>query len=147
MSVDGASGSGELTLAFSLSAIGRLEDPAAAFEEARRWSRFVGVVDNDTDEVERTVEEYGLRQDFDLGGRDKWLAMEEIRAATDTPRHVYVGETPEDRRVATQLGWEFVPTTEAAEKAGWTLSSGDSGGGIVARFLRALPGLRSPGSE
>lgn len=135
----GTDGGGGMTLAFSLSAIERLEDPVAAFEDARNWSRFVGVVDDDVERIERTVAEHGLRQDFDPGDRDRWLAMETIREGTHTPRHVYVGTTEEDRRVATRLGWEFVHVTEAAEKADWTLAGEGSEGGVVARLLRAVP--------
>jgi hypothetical protein len=143
MSTDAGDG-GELTLAFSLPAIERLDDPAAAFEDARRWSRFVGVVDDDRDAVEAAVAEHGLRQDFDLGDRDRWLAMEGIREATHTPRHVHVGATERDRRVATRLGWEFVHVTEAAEKADWALAGAGAGRGVVDRLLAAVPDRLPP---
>ncbi|WP_248910505.1 DUF7124 domain-containing protein [Halocatena marina] len=138
MSIDGNSNRGAMTLAFSLSAVERLEDSMAVFEDAQNWSQHVGVVDNDLDAVERAVEEYGLRQDFDLDDRDKWLALEEIRGATPTRRHVYVGTAGEDRRVSTHLGWEFVSVTEAAEKAGWALSDGESEGGVLTRLRKAV---------
>jgi hypothetical protein len=144
MSIDGGSGRGELTLAFSLSAIERLETPAAEFEDAQNWSRFVGVVDSDVEAVEKTVAEYTLQQDFDLDDNDKWLAMQELRKAASTRRHVYVGATEEDRRVATQLGWEYITVTEAAKKAGWTLSGEESEKGSVARFLKTVPGRLFP---
>jgi hypothetical protein len=139
MSTDGGGDGGGMTLAFSLSALDRLENPDAVFEDARTWSRFVGVVDDDLEAVERTVSDYGLGQDFDLGDRDRWLAMEGIRESTRTPRHVYVGTTGADRQVAIQLGWEYLHVTEAAERADWTLSGEGSGGGIAARVLRAVP--------
>ena len=144
MSIDGSSDGGETTLAFSVSAIERFENPVVVFEDARNWSQHVGVVDNELDAVERIVTEHDLRQDFDLGDRDIWLAMEGIREAAHTPRHVYVGTTADDRRVSTHLGWEFVSVTEAAEKADWTLSgeqptSEGGEGGVVDRFLRAIP--------
>ena len=41
-----------MTLVFTLAAIERFADPAAVFEEAREWSRHVGIVDNDTDAVD-----------------------------------------------------------------------------------------------
>jgi hypothetical protein len=81
----------------------------------------VGLVANDTDAVAAFVREHGLRQDFELGDRDKWLALSDLYEATDTPRHVFVGLTEEDERAAAFTGWEFVPVAEAAEKAGWTL--------------------------
>jgi len=115
----------EMTLAFALSAIERFEEPRRVFEDAREWSRYVGVVANDTDAVAGFVDEHGLEQDFRLGDRDKWLAMERIRAATDTDRHVYVGTTADDRRLADHLGWEFLDPGEVAAKAGWPLESGE----------------------
>lgn len=112
-----------MTLAFELSALDRLEDPAAVFDDARQWSRYVGIISNDTDAVESYVREHDLEPDFDLGGRDKWLASSEIRHETETERHVFVGAGTEDRRIAEHTGWEFVPITDAAEKAGWKLES------------------------
>ena len=132
--------SGEMTLAFSLSAVDRLDDPAAAFEDARAWSRHVGVVDNDPEAVAAAVDADGLPQDFEMAPEDDvWLALERIRAATATPRHVYVGATDEDRRVATRLGWEFRHVTEAAEKAGWRLPEEESRDGILTRLRAWLP--------
>lgn len=144
MGTDDTLGGEGLTLAFSLSAIERLDDPREVFDDARRWSEHVGVVDQDAEAVEAVVESHGVRQDFDLGDRDIWLNMQGILQSTQTPRHVYVGSSAEDRRVATQLGWEFVSVTEAAEKAGWALADGDTEadadheGGSLARFLRAV---------
>ena len=148
MSTDGIGGREGMTLAFSLSAVERLADPEAAFDDAKRWSQYLGVVDDDVDAVERTVETYDLQQDFDLGDRDVWLAMDGIRESTRTPRHVYVGRTAEDRQVATQLGWEFLSVTEAAEKAEWTLAGEEASGGVFARLRRAVrDGLRAVRSE
>jgi hypothetical protein len=109
------------TLAFELAAFERFARPAAVIEDAGEWSRYVGLVANDTDAVAAFVREHGLRQDFELGDRDKWLALSDLYEATDTPRHVFVGLTEEDERAAAFTGWEFVPVAEAAEKAGWTL--------------------------
>jgi hypothetical protein len=137
MSIDGGGDGGEMTLAFSVSAVERLDDPAAAFDDAGGWSRFVGVVDNNREAVERTVATHDLRQDYDLDDRDIWLVLEAIRESTRTPRHVYVGTTTKDRRVATELGWEFVRVGEAAEKAGWALSE-RSETGLFERVLVAV---------
>ena len=140
---DDAEGPGEMTLAFELSAVRRLADPEAAFEDAREWSRYVGVVANDTEAVDAFLDRHDLRHDFDLEGRDKWLAMQGIRNSAATPRHVYVAEIPEDRRLADQLGWEFLTPTEAAEKAGWELAEtgstdGTDGGSYVSRWRDRL---------
>ena len=53
--------SGEMTLVFTLAAIERFADPAAAFAAAREWSRYVGIVDNDTDAVDAFAESHGVR--------------------------------------------------------------------------------------
>ncbi len=129
-----------MTLAFSLPAVRRLADPAAAFDEARAWSHAVGIVDNDVEAIEVFVTTHDLPQDYELDGTDKWLALERIRNETRTQRHVSVGVTDEDRRVASRLGWEFVPVAEAAEKAGWDLT--EASDGLLARLLRAFTGGR-----
>ncbi|GGL38131.1 hypothetical protein GCM10009037_22150 [Halarchaeum grantii] len=121
MSITGGSDGGEMTLAFSLAAIQRLADPKAALEDARRWSRHVGVVDHDRGGVERVVEADDLPQDYDLGELDIWLALEGIRDDADTARYVYVATTEDDRRPADFLDWEFQLVGDAAERAGWPL--------------------------
>jgi len=132
MSVEDGSG-GEMTLVFELSAAEELADPQGAFTEARGWSRHVGIVANDTEAAESFVREHGLEPDFDLEGRDKWLAMKEIHNGTDTNRHVFVGTSIEDERLADTIGWEFFHVTEAAEKAGWDLAD-DATPGLRARL-------------
>ena len=140
MSADNDANTGELTLAFSLSAIERLEDPNAVFEDAQTWSRHLGLIDDDTERIERLVSSCDLRQDFDLQDRDKWLALEEVHDSTSTPRHVYVGASDDDMRVSTMFDWEYVRVTEAAEKAGWDVSE-PSDPGVVARLLAAVRNL------
>ena len=143
--MNGGDATGGMTLAFSLSAVERLDDPASAFDDAREWSRHVGVVDDDPETVASTVAGHGLPHAFEMAEDDDiWLALERIRAATATPRHVYVGTTAEHRRVATELGWEYVPVTEAAEKAGWRLDGERSADGPVTRLRRALGALLPP---
>jgi len=111
----------EMTLAFALAAIDQFEDPGTVFEDARTWSRYAGIVDNYIDDVEAYVREHDLQQDFDLGDRDKWLALQDLHEATDTDRHVFVGTTEDDRRAAAQTGWEFLTVHDVAAKAGWEL--------------------------
>lgn len=132
-------GGGEMTLVFSLSAARRLADPAAAFAEAREWSQHVGVVSNDADDVAAFVDDHGLQQDYDLGDSDKWLLMETIREETHTPRHMFVGTSVEDRRIADYTGWEFEDVTEAAEKADWEVAS-EEPEGLLGRLLELIPG-------
>lgn len=135
---DGA-GNGTLTLAFELAAVEAFENPSDVFADARRWSRYVGVVADDADAVESYLAERDLRQDFDPDGRDKWLALADIRETVATDRYVFVGTNPTDRQWSDYAGWEFVPHAEAAEKAGWTLAEEtDAATGVVDRLREFL---------
>lgn len=143
---DPADREGELTLAIALDAARAFADPAAVVTDARRWSRYVGVVDNDVEAVEAFVDDHGIRNDYALGDRDKWQAMADIRDAANTSRYVFIGASSEDRRLANHVGWEFLTASEAAEKAGWELSGrgattsggGNDDAGVTERIRRAL---------
>lgn len=139
---------GEVTLLFSLGAARSVADPGAVFADARRWSRHVGIVANDAAAVDRFVRQHGVDNDVDLRAWDKWGTMEDVRAATETPRHVFVGTTRQDRRLAETTGWEFLRVREAAEEAGWELGdpggdaeSGDDLDGLLDRLRRVARGL------
>lgn len=141
----GGTPTGDLTLAFGLVAIERFAAPTDVFADARSWSRYVGVVDNDHDGIRRFLESHDLDSDFALGGADLWLALEAIHEATATPRYVYVGTDPDQRRAADHLGWEFKQPETVAAKADWRLTdesadpqvSGDQAG-VLARLRRLL---------
>jgi len=133
--------SGEMTLALELDAIRAFDDPEAVVADAREWSRHVGVVANDTDAVRAFVAEHALEQDFELGDRDIWLIMEGVREASDAPRHVFVGTTPEDRRIADATGWEFRRPSDVADAAGWSLADDESTEpGLLDWLWTRLPG-------
>ncbi len=127
-----------MTLAFELAALDRLDDPNGVLDDARAWSRYVGVIGNDSDAVRSAVETYGLDLDFVPDGRDKWLTLQETRERTNTRRHVLVGDTADGRRAAERTGWEFVPIEEAVEKAEWELTEGSSGRTGFLSWLRNL---------
>lgn len=132
--VEGGSG-GELTLVFALAAMEAFENPSEVFADAREWSQHIGVVANDTTAVKSYLAAHNLHQDFDLGERDKWMTMADIRETATGDRYVFVGASPEDQRVAAHTGWEFIPYTEAAEKAGWTLADQtDATTGLIERL-------------
>jgi hypothetical protein len=133
--------SGELTLAVALDAARSYADPAAVVADARRWSRYVGIVGADTDAVASFAETHGIDDDFALGDRDLWRAMADLRAAADTPRHVFIGAGPEHRRIADHVEWEYLSAHEAAQKAEWRLE--DAGrriddGGVLGRVRQAV---------
>lgn len=130
----------DLTLAFELAAIEQFADPATVFADAREWSRYVGVIANDTEAVGDFLAAHDLQQDFDQGDRDKWLALADLREATATPRHVLVGTTTDARRAADQTGWEYLTVSEAAAKAGWRRGDCAAGStGILDRVRAAVP--------
>ena len=117
------SGSGEMTLAFELEALKRLADPTAVFEDARRWTEYVGVVsEKPTYVITNFTRKNRIRQDFFSGPRGVEESLENVRSQFDTPRHVFVGTADEDREVAEAVGWEYLALEDAAEAAEWDLA-------------------------
>ncbi|WP_135823882.1 DUF7124 domain-containing protein [Halorussus ruber] len=116
-------GSGEMTLAFELSALEEMETSEAVFDDARRWSQYVGVVsDKPTYVVTNFTRKNRIRQDFFSGPKGKGESLESVREQFDTDRHVFVGTTDEDRELAEQQEWEYLDVEEAAEAAEWELA-------------------------
>ena len=116
-----------MTLLLSVAAVERLAAPAAAIEDARRWSDYVGVVGNDaaaTESVESYVDGIEADPDFVAGAAVGSLAAVRQRFRTD--RHVVVGTSDADREVAAALGWEYLPLETAAAKAEWTVGDAES---------------------
>ena len=117
------SGSGEMTLAFELEALKCLADPTAVFEDARRWTEYVGVVsEKPTYVITNFTRKNRIRQDFFSGPRGVEESLENVRNQFDTPRHVFVGTADEHREVAEATGWEYLPLEDAAEAAEWELA-------------------------
>ena len=138
-------GDGDVTLVFSLGAARSLADPAAAFADARRWSRHVGIVANEADRVAAFARDHGIDNDYELANWDKWGTLADVRDESAAPRCVFVGTTRADERVATETGFEYLRVAEAAEKAGWELSDPGAPGsaedrddGRLSRARRAL---------
>jgi hypothetical protein len=116
-------GSGEMTLAFELTALQELAEPEAVFDDARRWSKYVGVVsDKPTYVVTNFTRKNRIRQDFFSGPKGKGESLESVREQFDTDRHVFVGTTDDDRELAEEYEWEFLDVAEAAEAAEWQLA-------------------------
>lgn len=119
---DGGAGAG-VTLAFDLAAFEALLDPRTVFVDARRWSRYVGVVADDADAVESAVRSHGVRQDYEIGPLDRRSVLSKLKWEAGTDRYVFVGTEEVDRSLADHVGWEYVPVEEAAAEAGWTLAA------------------------
>lgn len=120
--------SGEMTLAFSLAALERLEDPERVFADAREWSTHVGVVSDRPQHVAmKFTRDHQLPKHFlPRPGGEKRRTLEDVRSVSSeyetTDRYVFVGTSEEDRTHADATGWEYVPLEEAAEAAGWELA-------------------------
>ena len=145
-------GDGDVTLVFSLGAARSLADPAAAFADARRWSRHVGIVANEADAVAEFARSHGIDNDYALTNWDKWGTLADVRDESAASRCVFVGTARADERVATETGYEYLRVVEAAEKAGWELSEpgapddggngDDAGNGDDGRLARARRAVR-----
>lgn len=121
--------SGEMTLAFELAALQSLVEPGTVFEDARRWSAYVGVVsDEPTYVVTNFTRKNRIRQDFFSGPRGKEESLESVERQFDTERHVFIGTGEEDADLAEATGWEYLPVEDAAEKAAWELGEPDDAG-------------------
>jgi hypothetical protein len=114
---------GQMTLAFDLEALQGLADPNAVFNDARQWTKYVGVVsDKPTYVVTNFTRKERIRQDFFSGPRGVEESLENVKQQFDTDRHVFVGANDDDRTVAEAADWEYLPVEEAAEAAGWELA-------------------------
>ncbi|UIP01106.1 hypothetical protein Hbl1158_07100 [Halobaculum sp. CBA1158] len=119
-------GSTDMTLAFELDALKSLADPNAVFNDARGWTEYVGVVsEKPTYVVTNFTRKHRVRQDFFSGPRGVVESLENVKRQFDTDRHVFVGITDDDRAVAEETGWEFLPLEQAAEAADWATTDPD----------------------
>lgn len=117
----------DLTLAFSLSALRRVDDPEAVFADAASWSTSVGVVTDRPPHVLTTfTREHHIQQDFAPEPSPAAETLAHVRTHHDTDRHLVVGATDADRAAADAAGWTYLDVTEAADAAGWTLGEDDS---------------------
>ncbi|WP_336036398.1 DUF7124 domain-containing protein [Halobacterium yunchengense] len=117
-------GSTDMTLAFELSALQELAKPGTAFAGARQWTEYVGVVsDEPTYVVTNFTRKRRIRQDFFSGPKGREESLESVKRQFDTERHVFVGTSEEDRQLAEDVGWEYLPLEEAAAKADWDLAA------------------------
>jgi len=112
-----------MTLAFDVEALEPLAAPGAAFEDARQWSTYVGVVsDKMAYQVVNYIREQGVYNEDFFSRADRAGSLDHVRETTDTDRYVFVGRSEEDADLARECGWEFLPVEEAARKADWDLA-------------------------
>ena len=125
--MDGGSDSGEMTLAFELDALEALASPNVVFNDARQWTKYVGVVsEKPTYVVTNFTRKHRVRQDFFSGPRGVAESLENVADQFDTDRHVFIGTSEDDEAIAEETGWEYLPLEQAAEAAEWELADDES---------------------
>jgi len=125
--MDGGSDTGEMTLAFELEALQSLANPNVVFNDARQWTKYVGVVsEKPTYVVTNFTRKHRVRQDFFSGPRGVDESLENVAEQFDTERHVFIGTSDEDAEIAEATGWEYLPLENAAEAAEWELAGEES---------------------
>jgi len=108
--MDGASGSGDMTLAFELAALKSLASPNVVFNDARQWTEYVGVVsDKPTYVVTNFTRKHRVRQDFFSGPRGVTESLENVADQFDTERHVFVGTSEADSEIAESTAGSISP--------------------------------------
>ena len=116
---------GEMTLVIGFDALRRLAEPAAAVEDASRWTVEVGVAADGHDELRAFLDHEGVEPGFVSGERGLIGGLVAVRQRIPTDRHVFVGTTPEARATAEAVGWEYLDIEEAATEAEWDLTAED----------------------
>jgi len=114
--------SNDLTLAFSLRALGELAQPKRAFEDAATWTSHIGVVSSEASFIEgRRVRDAGYEWDFLSGPRSIEAALSSLLDHFETDRYVFVGTEETSEIVERVPHWTFQSVTEAAGAADWQL--------------------------
>ena len=125
--MNGGSEGGEMTLAFELEALQSLANPNVVFNDARQWTKYVGVVsEKPTYVVTNFTRKHRVRQDFFSGPRGVSESLDNVADQFDTDRHVFIGTSEADAEIADETGWEYLPLQQAAEAAEWELADDES---------------------
>ena len=116
----------DMATAFTYEALKRLEKPAAAVRDSKRWSDWIGIVGDVPAHVIGTFQRnHGIDADFFNGtgtGPGERLAGVDEHSMFYSERMVVVG-LPGEEGIAEAAGWEFVPLSDAATNAGWEVQS------------------------
>jgi hypothetical protein len=117
-----------MTMAFSYGAVKRLASPVLVMANAGEWTDWIGVVGNvDAYVINKFVREEGLDIDFFNGAGTS--PTERLAEISTNPNSMFAAErtvlvgVDADRPIADRTDWEFVPLEEAADAAGWELTS------------------------
>ncbi|GCF14707.1 hypothetical protein Harman_26420 [Haloarcula mannanilytica] len=115
----------DMTMAVTYDAARQFADPQRVFQEARAWADWVGIVgDVDAFVINKFQRDHGIDADFFSGaGQEPAERLADIdeHSMFYAERMVLVGR-PDDEPIAERTGWEFIPLSDAAEKADWELA-------------------------
>jgi hypothetical protein len=120
--------SSDLTLAFTVDALAGLEQPAAAVEDARAWTEYVGIVSPEPNRGIQYTRERRIRMDFFSGTRTVEETLCTVGQTYGTERHLLIGTDPREQELADRVGWEYHEFEEAAERAGWNRGTSEESG-------------------
>ncbi len=120
----------EMTMALTYEAMKRLEDPQRVIADANAWADWVGIV-GDVESFVINKFQRDNRIDVDFFNGSSQGPAERLAAVDETSmfyaeRMVLVG-LPGEEWMAEAAEWEFVPLSEAAGKADWARTDGESG--------------------
>lgn len=118
----------EVTLAFELSALQAVADPAAVVADARWWADNVGIVsDEPTHTVKHFLRTHEIQIVFHSGPRSERESLPKLyhQPEFDADRYVLVGVGETNREAAESIGWEYFTVEEAAAESEWELAADD----------------------
>ncbi|MFB6120598.1 MAG: hypothetical protein ABEJ68_05715 [Halobacteriaceae archaeon] len=114
-----------MTMALTFEAVKRLDDPRRVLASAAGWADWVGIVGEvEAHVINKFQREHDLDVDFFNGsGTDPVERLSAIgpHSMFYATRMVVVG-LPDDAHIAEDADWEFVPLSEAAAEADWSLA-------------------------
>ncbi|MEF8782803.1 MAG: hypothetical protein V5A39_07365 [Haloarculaceae archaeon] len=120
----------DMTMAITYEAMKQLEDPRLVMGDAKAWADWVGIVgDIEAFVINKFQRDHQIDVDFFNGsgeGPAERLAGVDRKSMFYAERMVLVG-LPDEEWMAEAADWEFVPLSEAAEKADWNWA--DEGAG------------------
>jgi hypothetical protein len=120
----------DMTMAISYEAMKQLEDPRLVMGDAKAWADWVGIVgDIEAFVINKFQRDHQIDVDFFNGsgeGPAERLAGVDRKSMFYAERMVLVG-LPDEEWMAEAADWEFVPLSDAAEKADWNWA--DEGAG------------------
>lgn len=118
----------DMTLAVTYSAMKRFEEPQHVTRDAKAWADWLGIVgDVEAFVINKFQRDHTIDADFFSGSGQsaaERLADIDNHSMFYAERMVVVG-LPEEEALAEQVGWEFIPLSEAATEAGWEVADGD----------------------